>query len=212
MVPARSDRRLADAAGRASFAELLEAGVRIHRHQTGMLHAKSLTLDDRITAVGSANGDRRSFYLDDEVVALLYDRELTQRVRWRQERCIEESERVVPEVFHARSQWQKTCDDVAALASPLLEPPEFGSIGAQRTLTPSTSISSHEPPPVSFRVSELRQRKPSEPWAETSHPRNATTCPGRTANSVLRMLPSAGIKCMFAAFRPISENSIIGAS
>lgn len=120
VLPARSDRRLADAAGRASFAELLEAGVRIHRHQKGLLHAKSLTLDDRIAAVGSANGDRRSFYLDDEVVALLYDRDLTQRVRSRQERYIEESERVVLETFHGRPKWRKTFDDVAALASPLL--------------------------------------------------------------------------------------------
>jgi cardiolipin synthase len=120
VVPARSDRRIADAAARSVFPELLEAGVRIHRHQRGLLHAKTLTFDDRVAVVGSANGDRRSFYLDDEVVALLYDRDVARRVRARQEAYIQASQPVDPEAFRARPVWRRTLDDVVALASPLL--------------------------------------------------------------------------------------------
>lgn len=120
VLPERSDRRIADAAARATFEELLEVGVRIHLHPSGLLHAKCLTLDDRVAIVGSANADRRSFYLDDEVVVLLYHPEPTLRVRARQEAWIKESRRLDLERFRARPRWRRTVDDVAALASPLL--------------------------------------------------------------------------------------------
>ena len=59
---------------RASWGELLEAGVEIHEYQPTMLHGKMLVIDDCFVSVGSTNFDARSFRLNDEASLNIYDR------------------------------------------------------------------------------------------------------------------------------------------
>ena len=120
IVPERSDRRVADAAARANFGPLLRAGVRIHLHQDGFLHAKSLTADGELAMVGSANLDRRSLHLDDEVAALVYEPEVAAGLERVHTRYREASRRLHPERFAERSAWSETADRVANLLGPLL--------------------------------------------------------------------------------------------
>ena len=72
MLPARPDHIFTAAAGRAHFSRLLEAGVSIHLYPKGLLHAKSITVDDALAVFGSANLDVRSFNLNFELSVLLY--------------------------------------------------------------------------------------------------------------------------------------------
>jgi cardiolipin synthase len=71
--PTNNDARLVSWAARSYYDELLAAGCRIFEYQLGMLHAKCMTIDDHVAAVGSANMDVRSFYLNYEVTAMFYD-------------------------------------------------------------------------------------------------------------------------------------------
>jgi cardiolipin synthase len=73
LVPDRGDSRLVAAAGRAYHAELLASGVRIWAYGPAMLHAKTLVVDRELALVGSANLDNRSFRLNFEVAAAIYD-------------------------------------------------------------------------------------------------------------------------------------------
>ncbi len=66
VVPARSNHFLADLVGAPYLRELADAGVRIRR-LPGMLHAKTVLADDAVCAVGSANFDMRSLFLDYEI-------------------------------------------------------------------------------------------------------------------------------------------------
>jgi cardiolipin synthase len=68
------DKGFVRVAGRAAYAELLEAGVRIYEFEPTMLHAKSLCVDARWSAVGTVNFDNRSFQLHDEVALCVWDR------------------------------------------------------------------------------------------------------------------------------------------
>src|SRR5205814_9492207 len=81
LVPRDSDHRFAAAAGRAHFETLLRAGVAIHQFRPGLLHAKTVTVDDAFALLGSANIDIRSFNLNFELSVLLYGQEVTQRMR-----------------------------------------------------------------------------------------------------------------------------------
>jgi cardiolipin synthase len=72
VVPARPDSRLADAAGRAYSEELTDMQVHVHAYTAGFLHAKSMTVDDEIGMIGSANLDVRSFGLDIEANLIIY--------------------------------------------------------------------------------------------------------------------------------------------
>jgi cardiolipin synthase len=74
LVPKRSDNRLVDLASRHHFPELLEAGVQIHEYAAGFLHAKTIVVDDWLAVIGSTNMDIRSFQLNYELTAFVYDR------------------------------------------------------------------------------------------------------------------------------------------
>jgi len=81
VFPARNDSRVVAAASRSYYADLLEAGVYVHAFTGGLLHAKTFTVDDDVTLIGSANMDRRSFDLNYENNILFVDTDLTQSVR-----------------------------------------------------------------------------------------------------------------------------------
>jgi len=76
LVPGRSDLRLVHYASRSYYDELLDAGCGIFELPQ-MLHSKYLVVDDALAAIGSANMDIRSFYLNYEVTAMFYDAEVT---------------------------------------------------------------------------------------------------------------------------------------
>ena len=60
LLPHRSDMRLVLHAGRSYYDELLSSGVKIYEYQPGILHAKTMVVDDSWATVGSANMDVRS--------------------------------------------------------------------------------------------------------------------------------------------------------
>ena len=73
MIPERSDARLSDLSTSSFLGDMLEAGVRVFKYQTGMLHSKAIVIDDLISIVGSTNIDDRSFKQNFEVNAFIYD-------------------------------------------------------------------------------------------------------------------------------------------
>ena len=61
------DKQFVRTAGRAAYDQLIEAGIEIYEYCPTMLHAKTLTVDEIWSSVGSVNFDNRSFQLHDEV-------------------------------------------------------------------------------------------------------------------------------------------------
>ena len=118
-APATTDSRLVAYAAASYYDELLDAGCRIYEYESGMLHAKYLIIDD-LAAIGSANIDVRSFYINYEIIAMLYDASVTTRL----------SEVFLEDLSHARevsararddlSLFRKLAEGVARVLSPLL--------------------------------------------------------------------------------------------
>ena len=77
IVPAHNDIPPAKWIGEAVYLELLDAGVRIFEWQGSMMHAKEFITDDYLVSIGSANIDNLSFFLNMEVSALLYDKQVS---------------------------------------------------------------------------------------------------------------------------------------
>ncbi len=120
VVPERSDQRLAGAAARAFYEDLLEAGVRIHLFRNGLLHAKTITVDDSFAMVGSGNFDIRSFLLNFELNVFVYGLEATESVRAQQLRYIKECRVLSREEWALRPRPLRFIDSLAQLFSPLL--------------------------------------------------------------------------------------------
>jgi cardiolipin synthase A/B len=72
-----TDKRLPQVVGEMAYDDLMEAGVRIHRYERSMLHAKVLTVDGVLSNVGSANVNSRSLRHDEECDLVVFDPELT---------------------------------------------------------------------------------------------------------------------------------------
>jgi cardiolipin synthase len=120
VVPARIDSPLVAAACRSAYPDLLRCGVRLFEYPLGLLHTKSITVDARITLVGSANMDRRSLELNFENNLLVFDPGVTATIRDRQlgylsQSVIVKAETVEDWPFHVR-----LVDNVIGMASPVL--------------------------------------------------------------------------------------------
>jgi cardiolipin synthase len=74
LVPQLADHRIVQWASRSWFAELLRGGSQMWEYPETFLHAKVVTIDDKIALLGSANMDMRSFRLNFECSLLVYDR------------------------------------------------------------------------------------------------------------------------------------------
>src|SRR5690606_23793998 len=80
VFPARSDHRVPRLAARALYRKLLRAGARIWEFEACRLHTKLIVLDD-VVYLGSANFDMRSLYLNLEIVLMIEDAALAERMR-----------------------------------------------------------------------------------------------------------------------------------
>jgi cardiolipin synthase len=73
MITGHPDKKLPFFAAHAYFEHVLKAGVRVYLYDAGFMHAKTVTVDDDVTVIGTCNWDVRSLILHDEVVSVFHD-------------------------------------------------------------------------------------------------------------------------------------------
>ncbi|MFN0012339.1 MAG: cardiolipin synthase [Phycisphaerales bacterium] len=120
IVPVALDSRLVAAASRAEYHDLLRAGVTIAHHQGGLLHAKTAVIDGRLAMIGSANFDRRSFWLNFELTVLIYDPVFARVLRALQQKYLAGSKVVTLQAWQRRSWGTRLLHNAAHLMAPLL--------------------------------------------------------------------------------------------
>jgi cardiolipin synthase A/B len=82
MIPSKPDHPFVYWASLQNAGELLNAGVRVHQFKKdGFIHAKVVIVDDVMASIGSGNLDRRSFELNFETNAMVYEHELVGKVK-----------------------------------------------------------------------------------------------------------------------------------
>lgn len=120
MVPDASDSKIVDAASQSYYTELLESGVRIFRYTKGFIHAKTMVIDDSLSIVGTANLDYRSFDLNFEVNAIIYDTDNAVILRTQFENDIQDCDEVDQTAWKQRSAIKVLQSKAVGLISPLL--------------------------------------------------------------------------------------------
>ncbi|MNE27462.1 Cardiolipin synthase [compost metagenome] len=120
LVPGEGDSKFVNAASCSYYEELLSTGVRIFRYQKGFVHAKTITVDDNLSIIGTANMDIRSFHLNFEVNAMVYDKRLNQELNTAFINDIKQSKELKLDVWSKRNQLKKFGDASARLVSSLL--------------------------------------------------------------------------------------------
>ena len=102
------------------MAEVAAAGARVHLYELGYLHAKTLCVDGEVCSVGSANLDIRSFSINYELNAVIYDAGLAQELEAAFERDLEGCRPFDPAEYAGRPVLVRLRDSAARLLSPLL--------------------------------------------------------------------------------------------
>jgi cardiolipin synthase A/B len=110
------DKQFVRTAGRAAYDELIEAGIEIYEYCPTMLHAKTLTVDDIWSSVGSVNFDNRSFQLHDEVTLCVQSEPFAGQLHEVFERDLENSERIEPDQWRERPITHRARENVTKYA------------------------------------------------------------------------------------------------
>ena len=120
IVPEKVDSFLVQHASQAYYQELLDAGVTIALFKGGLLHAKTVVIDDDYCLFGTVNIDMRSFYLNMEVSLAIYTPEMVAQVAYCQDIYLQNCHILSLEDWQQRPGSKRLFDNVVRLFSPLL--------------------------------------------------------------------------------------------
>jgi cardiolipin synthase A/B len=120
LVPGICDSKLVNAASKAHYNDLLQAGVEIYIYQKGFVHSKTMVTDGKMSIVGTANMDIRSFELNFEVNAIVYDAAFSKKMRKIFFDDLKDAEQLDPELWYKRSLIKQLPEKLARIFSPSL--------------------------------------------------------------------------------------------
>jgi cardiolipin synthase len=120
MVPEKSDSAIVGAASRFYFSGLLNAGVRIFLYKKGFVHAKTVVADTRLSVVGTANMDIRSFDLNFEIMPVIYGSEFAKKLEDVFLEDLDECDEISPEDWSRNNILQRLTYAIARLISSFL--------------------------------------------------------------------------------------------
>ena len=119
IVPDKADNMIVQMSSQCFIDSVSRYGVKFYRYKEGFLHEKVMLVDEQIAVVGTANLDNRSFSLNFELMAYLFDRETVRAVEAMLLEDFKNSERIPADEFIKRSfvyqLWAKIC----SLGAPL---------------------------------------------------------------------------------------------
>jgi len=120
LIPKDSDSWTAKHATNSYLESLMEANVKVYRYCKGFIHAKTMVVDDMFSTVGTTNMDYRSFNINFEINAMMYNAEKCKELKSHFIEDLEDSEEVDLERWRNRSNAQKLKESYSRLWAPLL--------------------------------------------------------------------------------------------
>lgn len=120
MIPNKPDHVFVYWATYSYIGELLKVGARIYTYDKGFLHAKTFVIDGKIASVGTANVDVRSFKLNFEINAFIYDSVIASKLEGVFVKDIDDCKEVTREIYSKRSNIIKIKESISRLLSPIL--------------------------------------------------------------------------------------------
>ncbi|MFG0307457.1 MAG: cardiolipin synthase [Phycisphaerales bacterium JB040] len=120
VVPAKIDGPLVRLASRAYYDDLLDAGVSVLAYEGGLLHTKTVAVDDDLGIIGTVNLDRRSFWINYELSLVVHAGDAVRDLACVLQRYIEDSVPVCETDWMRRGPVTRFSENVARLFSPIL--------------------------------------------------------------------------------------------
>lgn len=120
MMPEHTDSILLHYASFSYITQCLKARIKIYLYEPGMLHAKTMIIDDDFVTAGSANFDFRSFENNFEGNLLIYDAEINKKMRDIFFEDLRECRKLTLSEWRKRPVTQRLLESILRLVSPIL--------------------------------------------------------------------------------------------
>ena len=120
MIPNKPDHPFVYWATTHHVGEMLKAGAKIFIYDNGFIHSKTIIVDKQVSSVGTANIDVRSFKLNFEVNAFLYNECIAKSLTESYLKDIEVSKEWTIDEYNKRSWFIRFKESISRLLSPIL--------------------------------------------------------------------------------------------
>lgn len=120
MIPCKPDHPFVYWATYSYMGELVMAGANCYIYNDGFLHSKGIIIDDKVFCYGTANMDIRSFSLNFEVNAVVYDEAKAKEMTGYFEEDLQRCTLVTRHMYAGRPLLIRIKEQVSRLLSPLL--------------------------------------------------------------------------------------------
>ena len=120
ILPKKNDSLMVYWASRTFFDDLLEAGVKIYLFDAGLLHTKSVLIDNKLALIGTVNMDLRSFLLNFEITIAVEDRNFANEVAMLHENYLANSSALNMQEWINRPFYHRIIERLFFFFSPLL--------------------------------------------------------------------------------------------
>lgn len=120
IIPGKPDHIFMKWAASAYIGDLLNAGAKVYLYQNGFIHAKTIVADGKVCTVGTANMDMRSYSLNFEVNAFIYDDRVANNLETQFFKDIEDCKVMTKEEYDKRSITLRIRESIIRLISPIL--------------------------------------------------------------------------------------------
>jgi cardiolipin synthase len=120
MIPCMPDHIFVYWATYAYVGELLRSGVRVFIYDDGFLHAKTLVVDSEVATIGSTNFDNRSFKLNFETNAFIFDERFAKTMEKSFEKDMLHGHEITLEEYNKRSILIRFKESISRLLADIL--------------------------------------------------------------------------------------------
>ena len=120
IIPGKPDHLFMKWAASSYCGDLLEAGVRIYTYNKGFIHSKTIVTDSEVSTVGTANMDIRSFRLNFEVNAFIFNHRIAGIMDKQFFEDMNQSSELMVEEYNNRAKLVRIKESIIRLISPIL--------------------------------------------------------------------------------------------
>lgn len=120
MIPSKPDHFFVYWATQSYLEGVLACGIKVYLYETGFLHAKTLMIDGKVASVGTANMDIRSFKLNFEMNAFIYNQKVTGELEQIFIEDMKDSRLLTLEEYNQRPWFNRFKESISRLLSPIL--------------------------------------------------------------------------------------------
>lgn len=120
IIPCKPDHPFVYWASKSYIWDLMDSGVKCYTYDNGFIHSKMISIDGKVCCVGSANMDIRSFSLNFEVSAIVYDEATSLKLEEAFKQDLLKSTLLTKDHYNNRGIIIRFKESVSRLLSPIL--------------------------------------------------------------------------------------------